>query len=136
LRPFPQYTIDTLQQLAQLRDFGETQGMSSYNALQISARKRFSHNLSFLVSYTWSKTLTNAENLFNEFSGFTQDYYNQAGEKALSLNDYPSNLVASYQYELPFGTGQKWLNSGGVAGKVIGGWSIAGIQRIGAVRRR
>jgi hypothetical protein len=129
LRPFPQYGTDGVQGLAQLRDFGETQGMSAYNALQISARKNLSYGLSFLVSYTWSKTLTNAGSLFNEFSGFTQDFYNAAGERALSLNDYPSNLVFSYQYELPFGPGKKWVNSGGAAGKVIGGWSIAGIQQ-------
>ena len=129
LRPFPQYQIDTFKGLAQLRDFGETQGMSTYNALQISARKNLSYGLSFLVSYTWSKTLTNAGSLFNEFSGFTQDFYNAAGEKALSLNDYPSNLVFSYQYELPFGPGKKWANNGGAAGKVLGGWSIAGIQQ-------
>src|SRR5262249_28033982 len=38
-------------------------------------------------------------------------------------------LVLSYQYELPFGPGRKWVNSGGAAGKGLGGWSIAGIQQ-------
>ena len=60
LRPMPQYRNDSVQGLAQLRDFGETQAMSTYNALQVSARKNLSYGLSFLVSYTWSKTLTNA----------------------------------------------------------------------------
>jgi hypothetical protein len=129
LRPFPQYGIDSVQGLSQMRDFGETTGMSTYNALQISARKNLSYGLTFLVAYTWSKTLTNAGSLFNEFSGFTQDFYNAAGEKALSINDYPSNLVFSYQYEFPFGPGKKWANKGGAMGKVLGGWSIAGIQQ-------
>jgi hypothetical protein len=129
LRPMPQYTNDSVQGLSQLRDYGgETQGMSTYNALQISARKNYSYGLSFLVSYTWSKTLTNAGSLINEFSGFTQDFYNAAGERALSLNDYPSSLAISYQYELPFGAGKKFANKGGVSNKVIGGWSIAGFQ--------
>ncbi len=96
---------------------------------KFQARKNLTYGLSFLVAYTWSKTLTNAGSLFNEFSGFTQDFYNAAGEKALSINDYPSNLVFSYQYELPFGPGKKWANKGGAAGKVLGGWSIAGIQQ-------
>lgn len=102
--------------------------MSTYNALQIQARKNLSYGLSFLVSYTWSKTLTNAESLINEFGGFTQDFYNTRGERSLSINDYPSSLVASYQYELPFGPGKKWANQGGAMGKVVGGWSVAGIQ--------
>ncbi|HXJ94379.1 MAG TPA: TonB-dependent receptor [Terriglobia bacterium] len=129
LRPYPQYTTDTVEGLSQLRDFGENVGSSSYNALQLQARKHFSQGLSFLVSYTWSKTLTNAGNLFNEFSGFTQDFYNVKSERALSLNDYPSNLVISYEYQLPFGPGKKWGNVGGVAGRVIGGWSVAGVQQ-------
>jgi len=104
-------------------------GVSDYNALQVSARKQYSQGLTFLVSYTWSKTLTDAESVFNEFSGFTQDYYNSKAEKALSINDYPNNLVISYEYQLPFGPGKKFANVHGAAGKVLGGWSIAGIQQ-------
>ena len=130
LRPYPQYTSDTVEGLSQLRDFGEDVGSSSYNALQLQARKHFSQGLSFLVSYTWSKTLTNAGSLFNEFSGFTQDFYNVKSERTLSINDYPSNLVISYEYQLPFGPGKKWGNSvGGLAGRAIGGWSITGVQQ-------
>jgi Carboxypeptidase regulatory-like domain/TonB dependent receptor len=125
LRPFPQYTREAN---SQMRDFMEGIGMSNYHALQIQARKRFSHGLSFLTSYTWSKTLTDAESIFNEFSGFTQDFYNRKPEKALGLNDHPHNLVLSYQYDLPFGPGRKYVNSG-VASKVIGGWGIAAIQQ-------
>ena len=66
--------------------------------------------------------------LINEFGGFTQDFYNQAGERTLSINDYPSSLAISYQYELPFGAGKKYANGGGVSNKVLGGWSIAGLQ--------
>ena len=85
--------------------------------------------MSFLASYTWSKTLTDAESIYNEFSGFVQDAYDRKAERALSLNDYPHNLVLSYQIDLPFGPGKKFGNNAGAAGKVIGGWSIAGIQQ-------
>ena len=129
LRPYPQYTIDTRQGTSQMVDFGEAVGNSSYNSLQIQARKRFSQGLTFLASFTWSKTLTDAGSLFNEFSGFTQDFYNARAEKALSLNDYPENLVFAYQYELPFGPGKKFANGGGWPGKVIGGWSLAGVHQ-------
>ena len=118
-----------MEGLSQLRDFGEAVGVSTYHALQAQARKHFSQGLSFLVSYTWSKTLTDAESIFNEFSGFTQDNYNRKAENALSINDYPSNLVIAYEYQLPFGPGKKFANVGGPAGKVIGGWSLAGVQQ-------
>jgi hypothetical protein len=129
LRPFPQYTTDTVEGLSQMRDFGETVGVSGYNALQLQARKHFSQGLSFMLSYTYSKTLTNAESQYNEFSGFTQDFYNARGEKALSINDYPNNVVLSYEYQLPFGPGKKFANVHGAAGKIIGGWTIAGVQQ-------
>jgi hypothetical protein len=129
LRPFPQYTTDTTEGLSQMRDFGEGVGNSIYNALQIEARKHFSQGLTFLVSYTWSKTLTDAGSIFNEFSGFTQDFYNARAERSLSINDYPQNLVLSYEYQLPFGPGKKFANVGGLAGRAIGGWSIAGVQQ-------
>src|SRR5262245_43404694 len=94
LRPLPQYGKDTPNNgLAQLRDFGETSGLSTYHALQVQARKQFSNGLSFLVSYTRSKTLTNAESIFNEFSGFTQNAYNMKAEKSLSLLDFPNNTA-------------------------------------------
>ena len=129
LRPYPQFQVDTVEGLSQLRDFGENVGNSTYNALQLQARKRFSQGLAFLVSYTWSKTLTDAESGFNEFSGFTQDFYNAKIEKALSINDYPQNLVISYEYQLPFGPGKKYANGAGAVGKLVGGWSIAGVQQ-------
>ncbi len=128
LRPFPQYTTDTTEGLSQMRDFGESVGNSSYNALQVQARKHYSQGLTFLVSYTWEKTLTDAGSLFNEFSGFTQDFYNAKAERALSINDYPQTVTISYEYELPFGPGKKFANVGGAAGKVIGGWEISGFQ--------
>ena len=133
LRPFPQYGVDSLQPGGeaggQMENNSEQVGVSTYHALQVQARRRFARGLNVLVSYTWSKTLTDAESQFSEFSGFTEDYYNRRGEKALSLNDYAHNLVFSYEYELPFGPGRKYVNSGGVSGKVLGGWIVAGVHQ-------
>jgi hypothetical protein len=120
LRPFPQYT--------QLRRLSEGDGTSDYNALKVDLDKRMSNGLTLLVSYTWAKTLTDAGSEFNEFSGYDQNSYNARAQKGLSLNDYPQNLVVTYSYELPFGPGKKFASTGGIAGKIIGGWKIAGIQ--------
>ena len=30
-------------------------------------------------------------------------------------------------YELPLGPGRRWLNTGGVAGAILGGWQVGGI---------
>ena len=99
------------------------------SALQVKVDKRFSQGLGFLVAYTWSKTLTDAESQFSEFSGFTANRYDRKAEKSYSINDYPHNLVLNYTYELPLGPGKRWAKAGGAAGMVIGGWKIAGISQ-------
>lgn len=119
LRTFPQYVS--------MRRLYEGDGKSDYNSLQANLNKRFSDGLTMLVSYTWSKTLTNAASQFDEFSGFDENSFNQKPQKGLSLNDYPQNVVATFSYELPFGPGKKLLPQGGPAGKIVGGWKIAGI---------
>jgi hypothetical protein len=128
LRPLPQYR-EEINPDSQIRRFYEGTGTSNYHALQMKVEKRFSRGLSFLVAYTWSKTLTNAESQFSEFSGFTADAYNRKAEKSYSLNDYPHNLVINYGYELPFGPGKRFAKAAGAAGKIVGGWKIAGIQQ-------
>ena len=126
LRPTPQYLEESN---SQNRRFYEGTGKSTYHALQAKIDKRFSRGLSFLVAYTWSKTLTDAESQFSEFSGFTEDPYNRKAEKSISINDYPHNLVINFSYELPFGPGKRFATAGGVTGRIVGGWKIAGIQQ-------
>ncbi len=44
------------------------------------------------------------------------------------LNDIPNLLSIAYVYDLPVGRGRKFLNHGGLADQIIGGWKISGIQ--------
>jgi hypothetical protein len=122
LLPFPQY-----QKLSTRRLY-EGDGKSDYNALKVDLDKRMSNGLTLLVSYTWSKVLTNAASQFDEFSGYDQNSYDQRAQKGLSINDYPMNLVITYSYELPFGPGKKFASTGGAVGKVIGGWKVSAVQ--------
>lgn len=122
LRPYPQYLTITRPHQAE--------GHSTYHAFQMKVQKQFSQGLAFLISYTGSKAITDSvSQLGVPFSVATQDRFNRAAEKSISLNDYPHNLVASYSYELPFGPGKRWANTGGAVGKVVGGWKISGIQQ-------
>ncbi len=87
-------------------------GMSRYNALQVKAEKRFTSGLSFLASYTWSKTMDNTTTILYPWD----DKLNYSLSQGFKLVDVPQNFVFSYNYELPFGKGSK-----------LGGWSINGI---------
>ncbi len=98
--------------------------------MRVNLNKRFSNGLNFLVSYTWSKDLSDSSDSGQgDFESNVQDEWNRKLAKSLSENDLPNNLVVSYSYELPFGPGKKFANVGGAAGKFVGGWKIAAIQQ-------
>ena len=133
LRPFPQY-LDIGGSNNGMCSCLENLGISTYNAFQAKLERRFRNGLNLLASYTYSKTLTNADSAIPVFSGFSsnefaaQNPFNPKTQKAVSYQDTPHMLVLSYIYELPAGPGKKYL-SHGVVSKVLGGWQIGGVQR-------
>ena len=119
LRPYPQYNgVSAVQPPA---------GFSSYNAFSVSANRRFSQGLQFLVSFTASKYLTNNEGQEGWTNGAAQNvrnYYDTALEKSLMIDDIPRSLVASYIYELPVGEGKAIAPANKVVDAVVSGWQV------------
>jgi hypothetical protein len=118
-------------QYAGLHRYYEALGVSNYDALQVKLDKRFSNGLTLLVSYAWSKTLTDGGSIFSTFSSefYTTTPWNRHDQKSYSYEDIPSNLSIAYVYDLPFGKGKKFLSQGGVVNAVIGGWKTSGVLR-------
>jgi hypothetical protein len=130
LRPFPQFQDITTNCCL------ENLGQSTYHALEAKLERRFRNGLNILASYTFSKTLTDADSAyagltaFNSSDTFTaQNPHDLRAEKALSYQDVPHMFVLSYLYELPVGKGKKFLSKGGVVDKVLGGWQVGGVHR-------
>ena len=107
---------------------------SSYNALETSLRKRFSHGMAFLASYTFSKTVDDASSFNMTGSAakpvagendLAQDPFNLAAERGRSLFDSRHRLVVSYQWSLPF-----WRQPHGWYQQVLGGWQLNGIATV------
>lgn len=97
---------------------------SSYNALQVKLDKRYSAGVAITTSYTWSKAL----GFQPETEGLP--YYFDLRKNYARLNfDRTHNFVQSWVYELPFGRGKRWLQSGLVS-QVLGGWQINSILTI------
>ncbi len=113
LSPFPQYN--------QVFNNFDMTGVANYNGLQASLEKRFSNGLSFLTSYTLSKTLTNADTGFTTFAGLPLTKYNKYPEYVVSNNDVRNNVKVSGDYDLPIGPGRRFLNNKGITGSIIGG---------------
>jgi len=96
---------------------------SNYNSLQAKIDKRFSHGLSSLLAYTWSKSIDGASVFFgsgaNATTIFPQDNYNLRAERGLSDFEIRQRLSWSFIYELP--TTQKLPKT------LAGGWQVGGI---------
>ncbi len=129
--PYPGFT-GTLAQ--SLRKFPQYQGVnaeipngnSSYNAVILSAQKRLSHGLEFLVSYTFSKAITNVGTGDYPLPA-PQDQYKPDAMRSVADDDIPRVLSLSYVYQLPVGHGQAFVNSG-FFGRALEGISVSGIQ--------
>src|SRR5437899_1441228 len=78
---------------------------SNYNSLQAKLDKRFSHGLSFLMAYTWSKSIDGASVFFgsgaNATTIFPQDNYNLRAERGNSDFDIRHRLSWSFLYQVP-----------------------------------
>jgi hypothetical protein len=104
---------------------------SSYNALEASLRKRFSHGLSLLASYTFSKSLDDVSsfNITGSASqpvagenDLAQNPFDLAAERGRSMFDARHRFVLSYMWELPF-----WRQAHNWYQHLLGDWQVNGI---------
>ena len=119
-RPFPQFSNVMTQR--------PSMGVTNYHAGFVKLERRFSGGVSFLGSYTWAKNLGNA-GPGSEGVGDTQpyqDYYNRRLDKGPSELDIHHRFTWSSVYELPFGSGRRWLSANPLR-HVVGGWSLGAI---------
>jgi hypothetical protein len=117
LRQYPQY--------ATVGQFNPTYGDSNYHSLQVFVQKRMSRSIEFTVAYTFSKAIDDTRSYGSGVG--QQNFYDRRAERSLSANDQPQILTFSYVYDLPFGSGRRYLQSGPAA-RVFGGWTVSGIQ--------
>ncbi len=124
-------SLRTAPQYSGTSRYYESLGVSDYDALQVKLEKRFSNGLSLLASYAWSKTLTDGGSMFSTFSSDfgTTDPWNRRTQKSYSFEDIPNLASIAYVYDLPVGKGQHFMNRGGVANAILGGWKYSGILR-------
>ena len=126
LRPFPQY--DFIATDCCLQNVGH----SSYEALIASVDRRMRQGLTLKVSYTFSKTITNADSIINVTNGVQQEQNATDGkqQKFISNQDIPHTLVTSFLYELPFGRGKRFgSGSNPLIRAAISGFEVGGVLR-------
>lgn len=104
-------------------------GRYRYDSLQAEIRKRFSNGLYFQANYTYSKNLTNA---IGTSQALFEPYLDNANKDwDYQRADFDTTHVFNVNgiYQLPFGQGKRFLNYGGFADKILGGWEISGLAQ-------
>jgi hypothetical protein len=118
--PFPEFGR------IQLVDNG---GVGNYNGLSVKLTKRYSAGLTYLVGYTWSKTMDtgsairthDGDTLFPQNSGCRDCEY------GLSSFHTAHRLVTSTLYDLPLGKGRTHSIENPILNGIAGGWQVGGI---------
>ena len=107
-------------------------GNSSYHALQVDLRRRFSHGLSVRGVYTLSKALDDGDSLNQTTAGnapgLVSNPFNLAEDKGLATYDARNVGVVNVLYDLPFGRGQMFARDvEGWRDKLVSGWTVSSI---------
>jgi hypothetical protein len=119
LLPYPQYGAITVT--------GTDQNHARYDALYIKMQKRVGKGVNILTTYTWSRNMdasNGGSNTFNSQPSTSQDNYNRAAEYSLAAIDTPNRWTSAVNYELPFGTGRRFLSRNRLLDLAVGGWAV------------
>lgn len=99
-------------------------GDSNYNSLQMEVRRRFSSGLMLQANYTFSKAITNSEGGSDPY----RTVRDISVDRHVANFDVTHTFNANWLYDLPFGKGRRFLNTGlPVIGKILEGWQFQGL---------
>ena len=100
-----------------------SQGDSILHAASVRLRKRLRQGLSAQGSYVFSKSIDNASSIGGGAVVVAQNDQDLAAERSYSSFDQRHKFTGNFLYELPVGTGKKWLNNnGGLLENLFGDW--------------
>ena len=108
-------------------------GKSRYKALQTKFEWRVSRDVTVLSSLTLSETKDNgSQSLENANGNFPapQDFHNLDADFGLSEYHQPYNSTTSFVWTLPFGRAALGIGRVALVDALIGGWQLAGINRV------
>jgi hypothetical protein len=109
-----------------------SEGVSSYNALQVDVNRRFSGGLTLRGVYTFSKVLDDGDSLNATTSGggpaLASNPFNLRSDRGLGTFDVRHVAVANATYALPVGQGKRFLAGiHGLGNAAVSGWTVNSI---------
>ena len=105
-------------------DYKTSGGRDSYNALQLGLTRRYVQGLTLGVQYSWAHSIGTSQGSNEALTSQNPFCFNcERGDGPADIRHY---AYVNALYEMPFGKGKKYLQTG-AAGQVLGGWNIGGI---------
>ncbi len=101
-------------------------GNSTFEGLQLNARRAFQGGFLLSANFMWSHSI-NDDSIGGGESDTPQDSFCRSCDKASSDDDVRLMFNLSAVYQLPFGTGKRYLGSPGVARAIFGSWELSAI---------
>lgn len=122
--------IDPISRVRPLPTFGRMDekrqdGKSNFHAMQLSLHRKVGRGLNWGTEYMWSHSINDA-NLGGGEGAQPQIVMCRRCDRGNSAQDIRHTITSNWVYALPFGAGEKYLNTG-VASKIFGGWETSGI---------
>lgn len=128
--PGPVQPLRPYQPWGAITDY-EDGSTTSTESLQLELTRRFSSGKSFDVQYSWEKTLDDVN--VSGSGGTPTDNRNIRLDRGNESSIRQQYLVANYIYNLPFGSGQRYLSTlRGPLNAILGGWETSGIVTVGS----
>jgi len=112
---------------------GDNLSVSTWNGMKLEVGKRFSGGTYFQLNYTIGKGLTDYVGGQGQYDDF-RDNMNRKLDKTLQNYDSTHIIQANGIWELPIGSGKRWMNTGGWADLLFGGWQVNGIFQLATSR--
>ncbi|MCJ7504012.1 MAG: hypothetical protein MUP80_13280 [Acidobacteriia bacterium] len=100
-------------------------GTASYNALQMTVEKRFSHGLQFTSNYTYSKSLDSQSKATTAYAGSVGNPFDLRWNRGRSDMYFPSVWSNHWVFQLP-----GLARYGKVVAGVFGNWEVSGVWQL------
>ena len=118
----------------------DSRATSQYHGMTLSLRRRSGRGLTYTANYTYGKSMDNASDSggvrFTDFNPVRTNGHIAFGaplssDWSVSTFDIKHAFSGSFLYDLPFGSGRRFLaNRGALVESLVGGWAVSGVGRI------
>lgn len=100
-------------------------GNSVFHSGSVRFRKRFSHGIGLSASYIYSKSIDDASSIGGGATVVSQNPFDIAADRGLSIFDQRNKVSGNWIYELPFGENHRFAQKGALS-HILSAWQWSG----------